>query len=166
MMSYDLKSRTTEHASVAQADTASELQTYKEAMSCPDAIDWDAACEDKMCSFNSMGVYEVVLQPKDRKVVGSKWVFRIKQGPDGTVQKYKACVIAQGFTQVEGLDYDQTFAPIIKFPSFRTIIALAAEHDWDIHQMDVKATYLNGKLKEEIFMEAPSGFDVPEGMVL
>ena len=67
---------------------------------------------------------------------------------------------------MEGLNYDQTFAPITKFPSFCTIIALAAEHDWDIHQMDVKATYLNGKLKEEIFMEAPPGFNIPEGMVL
>jgi len=135
-------------------------------MSHLDTIDWDAACEDKMCSFDSIGIYEVVPRPKDRKVVGSKWVFRIKQGPDGTVQKYKAHVIAQGFTQVEGLDYDQTFAPVTKFLSFHTIIALAAKHDWDIHQMDIKATYLNGKLKEEIFMEAPLGFDIPKGMVL
>jgi hypothetical protein len=67
---------------------------------------------------------------------------------------------------VEGLDYDQTFAPIVKFASFRTVLAIAAERNWEIHQMDVKAAYLNSKLEEEIFMHPPPGFDIPEGMVL
>jgi Reverse transcriptase (RNA-dependent DNA polymerase) len=113
-----------------------------------------------------MGVYKIVPQPKDHKVVGSKWVFHIKHGPDSEVQKYKACMVAQGFTQIEGLNYDKTFAPITKFASFCLILALATQLNLEIHQMDVKAAYLNGKLKEEIFMEPPPGFDVPEGMVL
>ena len=87
-------------------------------MSHPDAAEWDTACEDEIRSFKNMGIYETVPRPKDRKVVGSKWVFRIKRGPDGNIQKYKAHIIVQGFTQVEGLDYDQTFAPVAKFASF------------------------------------------------
>jgi hypothetical protein len=67
---------------------------------------------------------------------------------------------------VEGLDYDQTFMPVMKFASFCTVLAIAAECNWEIHQMDVKATYLNGKLEEEIFMQPPPGFDIPGGMVL
>jgi Reverse transcriptase (RNA-dependent DNA polymerase) len=147
-------------------DTASDPRTYAEAMSHLDAAQWEAACEDEMRSFESMGVYEIAPCPKDRKVVGSKWVFRIKQGPDGSIQKYKACIVAQGFTQVEGLDYDQTFAPVAKFNSFRAVLAIATECNWDIHQMDIKAAYLNGRLEEEIFMELLPSFDVPEGMVL
>jgi hypothetical protein len=135
-------------------------------MAHPDAADWDAACEDELRTFQQMGVYEVVPWPKDQKVMGSKWVFRVKRGPDGNVQKYKARVVAQGFTQVKGLDYDETFAPVAKFTSFCILLALAAQLNLEVHQMDVKAAYLNGKLKEEIFMEAPPGFDVPDGMVL
>jgi hypothetical protein len=151
---------------VAQADTASNLLTDAEAMACQDAAKWDVACEDKRRSFERMGVYEIISCPKDRKVVGSKWVFQIKWGLEGSIQKYKACVVAQGFSQVEGLDYDQTFIPVAKFALFRAALAIAAKCDWEVHQMDVKATYLNGRLEEEIFMKPPPEFDIPEGMVL
>jgi hypothetical protein len=124
------------------------------------------ACEDKRCSFERMGIYEIIPCPKDHKVVGSKWVFRIKQGPDGSIQKYKVCVIMQGFSQVEGLDYDQTFAPVAKFASFHAALAIAAECDWEVHQMAIKVAYLNGRLEEDIFMKLLPGFDISEGMVL
>jgi Reverse transcriptase (RNA-dependent DNA polymerase) len=164
--SYSPQSNTAEHTSVVQADTASDLWTYAEVMSCLDTAQWEAACKDKMHSFESMGIYEIALCPKDCKVVGSKWVFQIKWGPDGSIQKYKVCIVTQGFTQVEGLDYNQTFAPVAKFNSFRAVLAITAKHNWDIHQMDVKAAYLNGRLEEEIFMELLPSFNVPEGMVL
>jgi hypothetical protein len=135
-------------------------------MAHPDTANWDAACKDELRTFQQMGVYKVVSQPKDQKVMGSKWVFRIKCGLDGNMQKYKACVMAQGFTQVEGLDYNKTFALVAKFASFCILLALAAQLNLEVHQKDVKAAYLNGKLKEEIFMEAPPGFDVLDRMVL
>jgi len=75
-------------------------------------------------------------------------------------------VVAQGFSQVEGIDYDQTFAPVAKFASLHTLLAITAEHDLEVHQMDVKSAYLNGELQEEIFMQALNGFNVPDGMVL
>ncbi len=93
-------------------------------------------------------------------------MFRIKRGPDGTIQKYKARVVAQGFTQIEGVDYDETFAPVAKLASLHAILAITAKLDLEVHQMDVKSAYLNGELKEDIYMKPPPGLDVPEGMVL
>jgi len=158
--------RPAEQANVVLTDETDDPRTYEEAMARSDAAEWDAACEDEIRNFQQMGVYDVVPRPKGRKVVGSKWVLRIKRGPDGQVQKYKARIVAQGFTQVEGLDYDQTFAPVVKLSTFRAILAIAVQQNLTIHQMDVKAAYLNGKLKEEIYMEAPTGLEIPEGMVL
>jgi Reverse transcriptase (RNA-dependent DNA polymerase) len=112
-----------------------------------------------------MGVYEIIPRPRNRKIVGSQWVFRVKHGPDGSIQKYKARIVAQGFMQVEGIDFNETFAPVAKLVSLRVILAITAEKDLELHQMDVKSAYLNGKLKEEIFMSPPLGFDVPDGMV-
>src|SRR5216683_3835206 len=135
-------------------------------MASPDAVEWLMACEDKMQTWKQLNVYDVVPRPKGRKIVSSKWVFHVKQGPDGTIQKYKAQLVTQGFTQVEGINFNQTFAPVAKFSSLCTIFALAAEHNLEIHQMDVKATYLNADLDEEIYMEAPPGFDIPNGHIL
>ena len=115
--------------------------------------------------FKEMDVYDVVPCLKGHKVIGSKWVFYVKQGPNGSIQKYKARIIAR-FTQVEGIDFDQTFAPVAKFSSLCTIFVLATKHNLEVHQMNMKAAYLNADLKEEIYMEAPPSFDIPEGHIL
>jgi len=96
--------------------------------------------------------------PKGRKPVSCKWVFKIKHGVDGEVERYKAKLVAKGFTQTFGVDYNKTFAPIVKFVSIRCIFALAAIEDMEIHQMDVKTAFLNGDLKENIYMEQLEGF--------
>src|SRR6266850_320961 len=166
VMSYGPCSRTTEHASIARADVSKDPKTYVEAMARSNATKWEMACDDEKRSFDMMGIYKVVPCPKGRKVVGSKWVFCIKRGPDGTIQKYKARIVTQGFTQVEGIDYDETFAPIAKLSSLQAILAIAMELNLEVHQMDVKSVYLNGELEEEIYMETPPGFNIPEGMVL
>jgi len=139
---------------------------YKEAMVHSDAAKWDVACKDEIYNFQQMGVYDMVLQPKGRKVVRSKWVLHIKHGPDSQVQKYKAHIVTQGFTQVEGLDYNQTFAPVVKLSTFHTILTIAVQQNLTIYQMDIKVAYLNSKLKEEIYMEAPPSLEIPKGMVL
>lgn len=109
--SYGTRKRPDEHARVAKANSAGDPRTYADAMACPDAAEWELACENEKRAFEQMGVYEIVPRPTNRKVVGSRWVFHVKRGPDGAVQKYKARVVAQGFTQIEGIDYDETFAP-------------------------------------------------------
>ena len=156
----------TEQANVVLTDKTNDLRTYKKAMACSNAAEWDAACKDKIHNFQQMGVYNVVPRPKGCKVVRSKWVLCIKRGPDSQVQKYKACIVAQGFTQVKGLNYDQTFIPVVKLSTFCAILTIAVQQNLTIHQMDIKAAYLNGKLKEEIYMEAPPGLEISEGMVL
>jgi len=115
--SYGPQPCTTEHASIAHADVSKDPRTYTEAMAHPNATEWELACNDEKRSFDTMGIYEVVPCPKWQKVVGSKWVFHIKRGPDGAIQKYKAHVVAQGFTQIKGVDYNETFAPIAKLSS-------------------------------------------------
>jgi hypothetical protein len=135
-------------------------------MASQDAVEWLATCEEEMQTWKDLDVYDVVPRPKGRKVIGSKWVFCVKQGPDGLIQKYKAQIVAQGFTQVEGIDFDQTFAPVAKFSSLCTVFALAAKHNLELHQMDVKAAYLNADLKEDLYMEPPPSFEVPEGHIL
>jgi hypothetical protein len=96
--------------------------------------------------------------PKGRKPISYKWVFKIKHGVDGEVERHKAKFVARGFTQTFGVDYNKTFAPIAKFVSIRYILALVAIEDMEIHQMEVKITFLNGDLEEEIYMEQPEGF--------
>ena len=153
------------HANIANAK-APKLKTHDEAMASLDATEWLATCKEEMHTWKNLDVYNIVSRLKGHKIVGSKWVFRVKHGADGSIQKHKACIVTQGFTQVKGINLDQTFAPVAKFSSLCTIFALAAKCNLEVHQMDVKATYLNANLKEEIYMEAPPGFDIPEGHVL
>jgi len=102
--------------------------------------------------------WTLVPHPVGRKPVSCKWVFKIKQGANGEVERYKARLVARGFTQTCRVDYNETFAPVAKFTSIHCIFALAALEDMEIHQMDVKIAFLNGELEEEIYMEQPQGF--------
>ncbi len=103
-----------EHAHCAST-LSDEPKTYAEAMSRPDAEQWKAACAEELLSFAKAELYDEVEHPRNRKVVDCKWVLKIKRGPDGEVQKYKARLVAKGFTQVEGIGYTDTFAPVTKF---------------------------------------------------
>ena len=99
-------------------------------------------------------------RPQGKKVVGSRWIYTMKHAADGSVEKYKACFVAKGFSQKAGIDYEETFAPVARYSSIRTIISLATEIGWRVHQMDVKTTFLNGVIEEEVYIEQPKGFDV------
>ena len=100
--------------------------------------------------------------PKSRKPVGCKWVFKKKTKSDGSIERYKARLVAQGFSQKQGLDYDETFSPVIRFESFRTLVAIAVQKGLKLHQLHITAAFLNGHLEEEVFMKQPEGF-VEEG---
>jgi hypothetical protein len=105
-------------------------------------------------------VWEVVPRPEGKFVVTSKWLFKIKHATDGSMEKYKARFVACGFSQEEGIDYDETFAPVARYTSIRTIISLASVLGWKLHQMDVKTAFLNGQVEEEVYIEQPKGFVV------
>jgi hypothetical protein len=93
-------------------------------------------------------------------VVSSKWPFKIKHVVDGSIEKYKARFVARGFSQKEGIDYENRFAHVARYTSIRTIIALATKMKWKLPQMDVKTTFLNGVIEEEVYIEQPQGFEV------
>ena len=97
-------------------------------------------------------VWEVVPRPEGKSVVTSKWLFKVKNVADGSIEKHKARFVVRGFSQVEGIDYDETFAPVARHTSIHTIMAIVAEMGWRIHQMDVKTAFLNGIL-EEVYIE-------------
>jgi hypothetical protein len=105
-------------------------------------------------------VWEIVPRPKSKDVVSSKWLFKIKHVVDGSIEKYKSRFVARVFSQKEGIDYEETFSPVSRYTLIRTIIALAAKMKWKLHQMDVKTTFLNGVIEEEVYIEQPQGFEV------
>ena len=139
-------------------DDGSEPRTVNEALSSPKRAKWEKAMKTEMESLKINDVWELVELPEDRKVFGSKWVFRIKTDADGKVETHKARLVAQGFSQTFGDDYDETFSPVARFESIRTVIALAAKYGLKLHQMDVTTAFLNGDLKEEVYMQQPEGF--------
>eukprot|EP00253_Pinus_taeda_P025597 PITA_25597 len=118
-----------------------------------------------MVEYNSImvnNVWEVVSRPQDRSVVGSRWIYKTKYTVDGNVEKYKARFVAKGYAQKEGIDYEKTSAPVARYTSIRTVISLAAQMGWEIHQMDVKTTFLNGVIEEKVYIEQPEGFETHE----
>ena len=104
--------------------------------------------------------WDLVRLPEGKQAIGCRWVFKTKYKSDGFVDKYKARLVAKGFKQKEGIDYQETFAPVAKMITIRVVIALAAQFRWELHQMDVKSAFLNGDLTEEVYMEQPLGFQV------
>ncbi|KAJ9565484.1 hypothetical protein OSB04_001450 [Centaurea solstitialis] len=133
-------------------------KTFKEAMSSRDASLWKEAINDEMDSILSNGTWELTDLPKGAIPIGSKWIFKRKRHPDGTVLAFKARLVAKGYRQREGIDYFDTYAPVARISSIRTLIAISALKGLYIHQMDVKTAFLNGYLNEGIYMEQPEGF--------
>ena len=137
-------------------------KTYSNAMTSRDSSFWKEAINDEMDSLLSNGTWVLVDLPPSCKPFGCKWVFRIKYNTDGSLQTFKARLVVKGFRQKEGVDYFDTYALVARITSIRVLFALASIHDLYIHQMDVKTTFLNGDLDEEVYMEQPEGF-VPPG---
>jgi hypothetical protein len=132
--------------------------TYHEAMSREDSDEWLKAMKSELQSMADNQVWDLVDLPDGIKPVKNKWVFKRKTNMDGNLTVYKARLVEKGFTQVEGIDYDETFSPGAKFQSIRILLAIAAFHDYEIWQMDVKTAFLNGVLDEDVYMVQPDGF--------
>ena len=136
-----------------------EPTTYREAQNSNDWDQWKKAMDDEMNSLQEKKVIEIVDRPENRKVISCKWVYRIKRDSKGNINRYKARLVARGFTQVYGLDYMDTYAPVTRLETIRLLCALAVKRDWEVRHVDVKTAYLNGDLDEEIFMEIPEGYN-------
>ena len=137
---------------------ANEPKTLADAKSSPEWPEWEKAVQTELAQLSAMGTWDLVDPPPDRKPVGNRWVLVKKTNKEGEVIKYKARLVAKGYSQIPGMDYTDTFSPVVRLETIRAILALAAVLDWDIQQMDVKGAYLNGILKEEIYMRQPEGF--------
>src|SRR6266542_3722702 len=134
--------------------------TISEAYASPDADYWKEAVRSEMDSILANGTWEITNRPYGCKPVGCKWVFKKKLRPDGTIEKYKAWLVAKGFTQKEGEDFFDTYSPVARLTTIRVLLSLAASHGLLVHQMDVKTAFLNGELDEEIYMDQPDGYVV------
>jgi hypothetical protein len=124
--------------------------------------EWADAMIEEYQSIIKNDVWEIVPRPKSKDVVSSKWLYKTKHAADGSIEKYKAMFVARGFSQKEGIDYEERFSLVSKYTSIRTIIALATKMKWKLHQMDVKTTLLKGVIEEEVYIEQPQGFEVED----
>ena len=123
--------------------------------------DWVMAMQEELNNFTRNQVWTLVERP-DQNVIGTKWIFRNNQNEHGVVVRNKARLVAQGFTQVEGLDFGETFAPVARLESIRILLAYAAHHDFRLFHMDVKSAFLNGPISELVYVEQPPGFEDPK----
>jgi hypothetical protein len=114
--------------------------------------------QEELNNFKRNEVWSVMPRPK-QNVVGTKWVFRNKQDEHYVVKRNKARLVAKGYTQVVGLDFEETFAPVARLQSIRILLAYVAHHSFKLFQMDVKSAFLNGPIKEEVYVEQPPGFE-------
>ncbi|KAK8988379.1 hypothetical protein V6N11_061137 [Hibiscus sabdariffa] len=151
----------TSHGDVILVDQ-DEPKTYQEAVTSPDSEKWLDAMRSEMDSVSENQVWTLVEPPEGVKPIGCKWVFKRKTDMDGNVQTYKGQLVAKGFRKIHGVHYDETFSPVAMFKSIRILFAIAAFHDYEIWQMDVKTTFLSGKLEEGVYMTQPEGFVTPE----
>ena len=140
-------------------------QSYDEAVSGPQKRQWELAINEELQALATNHVWELVDIPKGANIVSNKWVFKLKRLPNGQVDRYKARLVARGFSQQYGIDYEETFAPVVRMESLRILLAIAAAEDLEIHQMDVITAYLAGELQEEVYMATPTGLSSSTGKV-
>ena len=121
--------------------------------------DWIKAMQEELNEFKRHNVWTLVPRPKDRTIIGTRWVYRNKLDKDGVIIRNKARLVAQGFTQIESIDYGETFAPVARIEAIRLFLAYASYMNFTVYQMDVKTAFLHGELAEEVYLKQPPGFE-------
>lgn len=146
-------------------DIPPDPQTYQEAMAAPDAAEFIKATHAEIGSLEENDTFDIVDAPLGVRLISSRFVYKRKYGHDGRIKTYKVRLVARGFQQREGIDYDETFAAVVRPASFRILFALAVVLDWFVHQMNFKTAFLNGDLEKYVYMKPPRGWKLPEGKV-
>ncbi|CAA7393942.1 unnamed protein product [Spirodela intermedia] len=119
---------------------------------------WRKAMEEEMASIEENRTWSLVDLPHGRRAIGLKWVYKVKRDENGVVAKYKARLVVKRYVQCQGIDYDEVFALVARLDMVHLLIALAVHEGCEVHHMDVKSAFLNGDLKEEVYVEQPAGF--------
>ena len=155
----EVHANATHTMSHTHSHTASEqaLSGTKESVEWPQ---WHEAILEELNTLQTMGTWELADLPEGQEPIGNRWTFIKKRDKKGKIVRYKAQLVAQGFSQKPGTDFSNTgtFAPVMRFKTLGTILAMSAIHDWELCQMDIKGAYLNGKIAEELYMKQPTGF--------
>jgi hypothetical protein len=162
----EMSRRTICMMSVSANSLGPEPQNRKTALASSERKQWEQAMQEEYNSLLENKTWEVVDRPTNRKVLTGRWVFKRKLGSNGQIARHKARFVVRGFSQIYGLDFDETYASVVKSASYRILFALQARYGWKCHQMDIKTAFLNGDLKHEIFVEPPDGYPETRGQVL
>lgn len=155
---YDLAA----FASIADVEVSlDEPRDYQEAMKSKECELWNGGMDEEMKFLEANETWKLVKRPKDRKVIGCKWVYRKKPGIPGVEKpRHKSRLVAKGYSQREGIDYQEVFSPVVKHVSIKLLLAITVQEDLELEQLDVKTAFLHGFIEEEIYMEQPEGYVV------
>ena len=159
--SKGVRTRSSKHASFCEHYSfvsCVEPTSIEEAL---EDSDWVMAMQEELNNFTRNEVWVLEAPPKDKNIIGTKWVFRNKQDEHGVVVRNKARLVAKGFSQVEGLDFGETFAPVARLEAIRILITYSSHHNIKLYQMDVKSAFLNGLINKLVYVEQPPGFEDP-----
>jgi hypothetical protein len=107
---------------------------------------------EEIKSIEDNNTWRLITLPPGHRSIGLKWVYKVNKGPEGEIVKHKACLVAKGYVQRPGCDFDEVFAPVVRIESVRLLLALTAEEGWSVHHMDLKSVFLNGELQEEVYV--------------
>jgi hypothetical protein len=132
-----------------------EPSTITQALKIPE---WSQACSAEFDALIHNGTWTLVPKTNTQNIVGCKWLFRVKRNPNGTISRYKARLVAKGFTQTPGIDFKETFSPVVKPQTIKVVLTIALARGWSMHQLDVNNAFLQGNLTEEVYMQQPPGF--------
>ena len=139
-----------------------EPTSYKEAVK---DTQWQVAMQQELAALHQNNTWDLVPPPPGKKTIGSRWVYKIKLKSDGSLERYKAPLVAKGYNQQYGIDYQETFSPVVIMTTVRCLIALAASRHWPLFQLDVNNAFLHGDLHEEVYMRVPEGLNTPPNLV-
>ena len=131
--------------------------TYHEAINRVDGLKWKEAMNEEINQLEKRNTWKWVPLPNNRNPISSKWVYKIKENADGSIDRYKARLVARGFTQEYGIDYNETFAPVVRSTTKRIMMAIAATEGWKLKQLDIKSAFVNASVDEDIYMKPPEG---------
>jgi len=121
-------------------------------------LKWDNAMDEEMAALDANATWELVALPEDKKTIGCKWMYKVKHNANGSMSRYKVRLVAKGYAQTYGIDYEETYSLIAKMTTVRAIIVMATTKGWSLHQMDVKNVFLHGDLHEKVYMEQPPSY--------